>query len=152
MHAQFCLTVLLSGVTPGFYRYLEQVFTMRHSNTTLHLFNGLFSRTAQVSRHQKGKPFWILMKQEMMGGNGISWTIRRSFVHRSREITMPVHVPNNSVFYRLDALPAAKPTASKHWRHYHGKQMQNICRSQWSSGIMPNCNVTDLMIESHTRH
>jgi len=33
----------------------------------LHPFNGLFSRTAWVSRHQKGKPFWILMKQEMMG-------------------------------------------------------------------------------------
>ena len=26
-----------------------------------------FSRTTCVSRHQKGKPFWILMKQEMMG-------------------------------------------------------------------------------------
>jgi len=33
----------------------------------LHLFNGLFSRTTWVSRHQKGKPIWILMKQEMMG-------------------------------------------------------------------------------------
>jgi len=30
-------------------------------------FNGLFSRTAWVSRHQKGKPFWILLEQEMMG-------------------------------------------------------------------------------------
>jgi len=30
--------------------------------TTLHLFNGLFSATAWVSRHQKGEPFWILMK------------------------------------------------------------------------------------------
>jgi len=34
-----------------------------HTNT----FNGLFSRTTWVSRHQKGKPFWILLKQEMMG-------------------------------------------------------------------------------------
>jgi len=33
----------------------------------LHPFNGLFSRTTWVSRHQKGKPLWILMKQEMMG-------------------------------------------------------------------------------------
>ena len=32
-----------------------------------HPFNGLFSTTTWVSRHQKGKPFWILMKQEMMG-------------------------------------------------------------------------------------
>jgi len=30
-------------------------------------FNGLFSRKTWVSRHQKGKPFWILLEQEMMG-------------------------------------------------------------------------------------
>ena len=29
-------------------------------------FNGLFSRTTWVSQHQKGKPFWILLEQEMM--------------------------------------------------------------------------------------
>jgi len=33
----------------------------------LHPFNGLFSGTAWVSRHHKGKPFWILLAQEMMG-------------------------------------------------------------------------------------
>ena len=32
----------------------------------LHPFNGLFSRTTWVSRHQNGKQFWILMKQDMM--------------------------------------------------------------------------------------
>jgi len=32
----------------------------------LHPFNSLFSRTTWVSRHQKGKPFWILLKQEIM--------------------------------------------------------------------------------------
>jgi len=26
-----------------------------------------FSRKTSVSQHQKGKPFWILMKQEMTG-------------------------------------------------------------------------------------
>jgi len=26
-----------------------------------------FSRATWVSRHQKGKPFWILLEQEMMG-------------------------------------------------------------------------------------
>jgi len=30
-------------------------------------FNGLFSRTTWVNQRQKGKPFWILLKQEMMG-------------------------------------------------------------------------------------
>jgi len=33
----------------------------------LHPFNGLFSRTTWVGWHQKGKPFWILLEQEMMG-------------------------------------------------------------------------------------
>jgi len=33
----------------------------------LHTFNGLFSRTTWASWHQKGKPFWILLEQEMMG-------------------------------------------------------------------------------------
>ena len=33
----------------------------------LHPFNGLFSRITRVSRHQKGKPFGILLEQEMMG-------------------------------------------------------------------------------------
>jgi len=33
----------------------------------IRLTNGLFSRTAWVSWHQKGKPFWILLEQDMMG-------------------------------------------------------------------------------------
>jgi len=61
----------------------------------LHSVNGLYSRTTWVSRHQKGKPFWILLKQEMMGGNGISWTICKSFAPH-RQITTPV--PHHSIF------------------------------------------------------
>jgi len=37
-----------------------------------HQFNGLLSRTTWVRRHHKGKPFWMLMKHEMIGGSGIS--------------------------------------------------------------------------------
>jgi len=33
----------------------------------VHPFNSLSSRTTYVSRHQKGKPCWILVEQEMMG-------------------------------------------------------------------------------------
>jgi len=66
-----------------------------------------FSRTTWVSRHQKGKPFWILLKQEMMGGSGISWTICKSFAPHSRQITMPV--PHHSIFYGPDAVPDAQP-------------------------------------------
>jgi len=35
--------------------------------TTLHPLNGFFCRTTWISGLQKGKPFWNLMKQEMMG-------------------------------------------------------------------------------------
>ena len=62
---------------------------------------------------RKVKPIWILMKQEIVSGSGISWAICKSASH-SRQITMPA--PTTLVFYRPDALPAAQPTASKHWR------------------------------------
>jgi len=44
----------------------ENLNTMQ-AHTHTHTFNGLFFRTTRVSRHQKDKPFWILLKQEMMG-------------------------------------------------------------------------------------
>jgi len=47
---------------------MNQKCTDIDTTTTLpHPFNGLFFRTTWVSRHQKGKPFWILLEQEMMG-------------------------------------------------------------------------------------
>ena len=63
---------------------------------------------------RKLTPIWILLKQETVSGSGISWAICKS-APRSRQITMPA--PHRSVFYRMDALPVAQPTASKHWRH-----------------------------------
>ena len=87
-----------------------------HTHTHTHPFNGPFSGTTWVGRYQKGKPIWILLKQESVSGSGISWAICKS-AHRSRQITMPA--PHHSVFYRPDALPAAQPTVSKHGRHKH---------------------------------
>ena len=78
-----------------------------------HPFSGPLSRTTQVSRNQKVIPNWILLKQETMSGSGISWAICKS-APRSRYITTPA--PHHSVFYRPNALLAAEPTASKHWR------------------------------------
>jgi len=60
------------------------------TTTLLRPFNSLFSRTTWLSRHQKDKPFWILLEQEMM------WTICKSFASCSGQITMPV--PYHSVF------------------------------------------------------
>ena len=74
----------------------------------LHLFNGLFSRTIWVSRHQKGKPVWILLEQEMMGWQWHQLVICTSLETDNHSSTSPLN------FYRPDAFPAAHPTASKH--------------------------------------
>jgi len=66
-----------------------------------------------VSQYQKGKTNLDLLEQETVSGSGISWAICKSASHR-RQITMPAS--HHSVFYRPDVLPAAQPTASKHWR------------------------------------
>ena len=62
---------------------------------------------------RKVKPIWILLKQETVSGSGISWAICKS-APRSRQIATPA--THHSAFYRPGALPAAQPTASKHWR------------------------------------
>ena len=69
---------------------------------------------------RKVKPIWTLLKQKTVSGSGISWAICES-TPRSRQITTPA--PHHSVFYRPDALPAAQPTASKHWRQKGRKQL-----------------------------
>jgi len=43
-----------------------------------HTFNGPLSGTTRVSRYQKGKPIWILLKQETVSGGGVSWAICKS--------------------------------------------------------------------------
>jgi len=45
----------------------------------------VFSRTTLVSQQQKGQPFWLLIKQEMMGG--ISWSVCKLFAPRFRQTT-----------------------------------------------------------------
>jgi len=64
-----------------------------------------------LSRYQKGKPIWILLKQETVSGSGISWAACKS-APCSRQITTPAS--HHSVFYRPNALPVTQPTASKH--------------------------------------
>jgi len=45
------------------------------TTTLLQTFYDPLSKTTLVSRYQKDKPFWILLKQTWWGGSGISWTI-----------------------------------------------------------------------------
>jgi len=77
----------------------------------------ILSGTTWVRRHQKGKTRKVkqtnldLLEQEIVSGNGISWAVCKS-APWPRHITMPAS--HRSVFYKLDALPAAQPTAPKH--------------------------------------
>jgi len=86
----------------------EGIFIILRHHTHTHTFNGPLSGTTQVSRYQKGKTYLDFTEAR---DSGISWAISKS-APRSRQITTPA--PHHSVFYRLDALPAAQPTASKH--------------------------------------
>ena len=82
-----------------------------HTHTRL---TALFPGLPRWAATRKVIPIWILMKQETVSGSGISWAMCKS-APCSRQITMPA--PHRSIFYRPNALPAAQPTASKHWRH-----------------------------------
>ena len=74
-----------------------------------------FFRTTRVSRHQKGKRFWILLEQEMMGWQ---WHQLDCMQIICTSLRADNHVSTTPLsFYRPAALPAAQPTASKHWRH-----------------------------------
>ena len=86
------------------------VTTMTHTHTRS---TALFPGPHGWAGTRKVKPIWILLKQETVSVSGISWAVCKSAPH-SRQITTPA--PHHSVFYRPDALPAAQPTASKHWR------------------------------------
>jgi len=118
------------------------------------------------------KPVWILMNKEIIGGSGVSWTICKSFARCtfkrqlikshismyvctcmyvcSTQITMPA--PHHSSFYRLDALPDAQPTVSKHWRqilqdhnnkyYYQATKGCFYCCSRYLSCVQSHYNDT----------
>ena len=94
---------------------------------------------------RKVKPIWILLKQETASGSGISWAICKS-APCSRQITMPK--PRHLVFYSPDALAAAQPTVSKHWRLQTAGTFLEILENvdkwgqmngQWASQNLETC-------------
>jgi len=91
--------------------------THGHGHTHTHTFNGRFPGIPGWVGTRKVKPIWILLKQKIVSGSGISWAKCKS-APRSRQITKPA--PHHSVFYRPDALSVAQPTSSKHWKHWQG--------------------------------
>ena len=87
---------------------------LKHRHTRTHTHKRLTTLCPGLPKSagtRKVKTIWILLKQKTVSDSGISWAICKSAPH-SRQITMPA--PHHSVFYRPDAIPAAKPTGSKH--------------------------------------
>ena len=78
---------------------------LKCSNTYTHPFNGPFSGTTRVSQDQKGKPIWILLKQETVSGSGISWAICKSG-SRSRQDNHASTQPLKFFTGRMPFLPS----------------------------------------------
>ena len=81
----------------------------------LHTFNDPLSGTIQVSRYQKGKT--NLCFTEARDSEWQWHQLGHTQVCTSLQTDNHASTPPLS-FYRPDALPAAQPTASKHWRQY----------------------------------
>ena len=81
--------------------------------THTHTFNGPLSRTTWVSRYQKGKTnldFTEARDSEWQWHQLGHIQVCTLFQTDNHTSTPPLN------FYRPDALPAAQPTASEHWR------------------------------------
>jgi len=63
-----------------------------------------------VSQHQKGKSFWILLEQEMMGWQWHQLDHMQIICTSFQTDNQPV--PHHSFFYWPDVLPATHPTNS----------------------------------------
>ena len=103
---------------------------------------------------RKVKPIWILLKQEIVSGSGISWDICKSAPH-SRQISVavasagpyaslhctpdrqPRQHPTTKAFYRPDALPAAQPTALLKANPIPYKQKKSNNPNKWHIQAKP---------------
>ena len=78
-------------------------------------FNCPLSGTPRVSQYQKGKT-----NLDLTEARDSEWQWHQlGHMQVCTSLQTDNHTStHHSVFYRLDALPAAQPTASKHWRHF----------------------------------
>jgi len=109
-----------------------------NTNTCL---TALFPGLPRWAGTRKVKPIWILLKQMTVSGSGINWAICKS-ANCSRQTTTPAL--HHSVFYRPDALPAAQPTASKHWRQMGVLQNAQKSIFRLGSALDPRWGATTL--------
>jgi len=125
----------------------------------------LFSWTTWVSRYQKGKPIWILLKQGTVSSSGISWAICKSAPH-SRQTTIPT--PHHSVLqagcpscHPINSVEALKAvcasqclnyTVTKLAMHWPATRMMSACMlSCQRSGTVCNRN-SNCSIYIYTEH
>ena len=86
--------------------------TLQFNNET-HTFNGPLSGTTQVSQYQKGKTNLDFTKARI---GECQWH-QLGHVQVCTSLQTDNHASTPPLtFYTQDALPAAQPTASKHWR------------------------------------
>ena len=69
-------------------------FSLMHTHTHTHL-TALFPGLPRLAGNKRW-PIWILLEQETVSGNGISWAAICKSASRSRQITMPL--PHHSFF------------------------------------------------------
>jgi len=82
--------------------------------THTHPFNGPLSRTTRVRRYQKGKT-----NRDFTEARDSEWQWHQlGHIQVCMSLKTDNHASTSPLkfFYRPDALPAAQPTASKHWR------------------------------------
>ena len=100
-----------------------------------HPFNGPLSGTTQVSRYQKGL-------------SGFYWSRRQWVAVASAGPYASLHLAPDSTpplsFFIVDALPAAQPTASKHWRQSHQTNRVKTLKK-----VLDHCN-TLMLLHIHT--
>jgi len=89
------------------------VAAAHHTQTHTHL-TALFPGLPGWAGTRKVKPIWILLKQETVS---VASAGPYASLHLAPDRQPRQHLTSHhSVFYRPDALPAAQPAASKHWR------------------------------------
>jgi len=94
---------------------VSHVMTIRHTHTHTHIrLTALFPGPPMWDGTRKVKLIWIFTEARdsewqwhQLGHMQVCISLQRQ----------PCQHPTTQVFYRPDALPAAQPTASKHWRH-----------------------------------
>jgi len=87
-----------------------EVANGRAEDTHTHPFNGLFSGTTRVGRYQKGKT-----NLDFTEARDSEWQWHQlGYMQVCTSLQTDSHTNYHSVFYRPDALPVAKPTASMH--------------------------------------